>query len=96
LPIAEDERKKQGRDTLAAEAPGQDTPATPERAAAELYYRSIKQYHAGQLRDAREGLFEALKTGLLPDPMRETAHAYLEKIDVALQESPEPAPRLPQ
>lgn len=96
LPRAQDEEKKQEPDAVATEAPGLDAGATAERAAAELYYRSIKQYHAGKLRDAREGLFEALKTGLLPDPMRETAHAYLEKIDVALRESPEPAPRPPQ
>jgi predicted CXXCH cytochrome family protein len=88
--------KGPGQDALAAEAPGQDARATPERAAAELYYRSIRQYHAGRLREAREGFFQALKAGVLPDPMRETAHAYLEKIDEALKESPEPAPRLPQ
>ncbi len=96
LPGAGKDEKKQGPETLAPETQGQDALATPEQTAAELYYRSIKQYHAGRLREAREGFFEALKTGLLPDPMRETAHAYLEKIDTALKESPAPAPPLPQ
>jgi predicted CXXCH cytochrome family protein len=85
------------QDLLAMQGPGQDAPAAPaqdpqaraaqEKAAAELYYRSLKQYHAGQLPESREGFLEALHTGLLPDPMRETAQGYLQKIDEALQES---------
>lgn len=86
----------QGQDALTTEAAGRDLGATPERTAAELYYRSIKQYHAGKLREAREGFFEALKTGLLPAPMRDTARTYLEKIEEALTESPEPERQLPQ
>ncbi len=95
LPKAGEEAKTRGQDTLVTQVPGPDALATRETAAAELYYRSIRQFHAGQLREAREGFFEALKTGLLPGPMRETAHGYLEKIDEALKESPEPERRLP-
>jgi hypothetical protein len=61
---------------------------TPERAVAELYYRSLKQYHAGQLQEARDGFLEALRTGLLPDPMRQTATVCLENIQHVLQEPP--------
>ncbi len=89
LPMAGMEERKQGQEVLATEAQGQDALATPEQTAAELYYRSLQQYHAGRLREAREGFFEALKTGLLPDPMRDTAQTYLEKIEEALKESPE-------
>ncbi|OHB65417.1 MAG: hypothetical protein A2Y77_08810 [Planctomycetes bacterium RBG_13_62_9] len=72
----------------ATPAVAEDRRGDQERAAAELYYHSIKQYHAGQLRAAREGLLQALNSGLLPDPMRETVNAYLEKIDEALEEPP--------
>lgn len=95
-PVAENQTQEQGQEALATKAPEQEALVTPERAAAELYYRSIKQYHAGQLREARDGFFEALKAGLLPDPMRETAHAYLEKIDEVLKESSEPERQRPQ
>lgn len=74
----------------AAPAVAEDHRGEQERAAAELYYRSVKQYHAGQLREARDGLLEALKSGLLPDPMRETVNAYLERIDEILNEPQEP------
>jgi predicted CXXCH cytochrome family protein len=86
------------QDVLATQGPGQDAAAGSEQdpqaraaqeKAAALYYRSLKQYHAGQLPEAREGFLEALQTGLLPDPMRETAEGYLQKIDEALQESRE-------
>ncbi len=102
LPMAEMKEEKQGSEALVTETQGQDGEpkrdisrlgtqalATPEQTAAELYYRSIKQYHAGRLREAREGFFEALKTGLLPDPMRDTAQTYLEKIEEALKEPSE-------
>jgi predicted CXXCH cytochrome family protein len=61
-----------------------DRRGSRERAMAELYYRSIKQYHAGQLREARQGLLETRESGLLPDPMRETVDKYLEAIKEAL------------
>ena len=40
---------------------------------AELYYRSIKQYRAGQLAEAREGFRQVLGASSLPAPMKETA-----------------------
>jgi len=55
-----------------------------ERGMAELYYRSIKQYHAGQLVEAREGFHQVLSAGSLPGPMKETAQTYLEKIEGSL------------
>jgi len=83
------------REKPAAAPPvAEDRQEGQERAVAELYYRSIKQYHAGQLREAREGLLETLKTGLLPEPMRGTVSVYLERINEALQESQEPDRRL--
>ncbi len=48
---------------------------------AELYYRSIKQYRAGQLVEAREGLRQVLEAGSLPAPMKETAQNYLNQIE---------------
>ncbi len=57
-----------------------------ERAVAELYYRSIRLYHAGQLEQARMGFRELLADGLLLGPMRQTAEAYLDKIERALNE----------
>jgi predicted CXXCH cytochrome family protein len=59
-----------------------------EQRIAEIYYRSIQQYHAGQLVKAREGFLEVLKDGSLPKPMRETAQSYVEKIEPALRKSP--------
>lgn len=57
-----------------------------ERAVAELYYRSIRLYHAGQLEQARTGFHELLANGFLLGPMRQTAEAYLQKIEKALNE----------
>lgn len=81
--------QEQGEDALAAKTPQEDARAVRKREVAELYYRSIKQYHAGQLREAREGLLETLQSGLLPPPMQETVRLYLGNIDEALRESPE-------
>jgi predicted CXXCH cytochrome family protein len=57
-----------------------------ERAVAELYYRSIRLYHAGQLEQARAGFCELLANRFLLGPMRQTAEAYLEKIEQTLKE----------
>jgi len=40
-----------------------------KRGIAELYYRSMAFYHAGQFEKAREGLVKVLKSGLVPEPM---------------------------
>jgi len=54
------------------------------RKVAELYYRSIKQYRAGQLVEAREGFRQVLGAGPLPAPMKETAQDYLDQIEQAI------------
>jgi predicted CXXCH cytochrome family protein len=51
------------------------------RTMAELYYRSIKQYHAGQIAEAREGFRQVLADNSIPGPMKETARTYLERIE---------------
>ncbi len=48
---------------------------------AELYYRSIKLYHAGQGAEAREGFRRVLADSSIPRPMKETARSYLERIE---------------
>jgi len=56
-----------------------------EQRIAEIYYRSIRQYHAGQFGEAREGFLQVLKSGSLPKPLRDTAQSYVEKIEQALR-----------
>lgn len=51
------------------------------RKVAELYYRSIQQYRAGQLVEAREGFHQVLDAGSLPAPMKDTAESYLNQIE---------------
>jgi predicted CXXCH cytochrome family protein len=80
---------------VAAVAAAEDRAAEQEKTA-ELYYRSIKQYHAGQFREAWQGFSDALKTGGLPDPMQETAHAYIANIEKILAEQQEARRRLPK
>jgi YVTN family beta-propeller protein len=55
-----------------------------QREIAELYYRSIAFYRAGQLEKAREGLAKVLKSGLIPALMAKTVEGYLADIDNAL------------
>jgi predicted CXXCH cytochrome family protein len=64
------------------------------RNTAELYYRSIKQYHAGQIAEAREGFRQVLADSSLPRPMKETARTYLERIEGNLV-PPGPPTRMP-
>lgn len=61
-----------------------DQRSEQSRKVAELYYRSIKQYRAGQLVEAREGFRQVLGAGSLPAPMKETAKTYLDEIEQAL------------
>ena len=58
-----------------------------EQSIAEIYYRSIQQYHAGELVKAREGFLQVLKSVSLPQPLRDTVQSYVEKIDQALRKS---------
>lgn len=55
-----------------------------KREVAELYYRSMAFYHAGQLEKAREGLVEVLKSDLVPAPMMKTIRICLTDIDNTL------------
>ncbi len=61
-----------------------------ERTVAELYYRSIRQYHAGQLVEAREGFRQVLEAESLPGPVKETAQGYLDRIEGALVDPQQP------
>ncbi len=66
-----------------------------KREIAELYYRSIKFYRAGQLEKAREGFIRVLESGLVPAPMAKTIGSYLLDIDSILTKrakSPSPEP----
>ncbi len=63
------------------------------RNTAEIYYRSIKQYHAGQIAEAREGFRQVLADSSIPGPMKETARTYLERIEGNL--APPGQPRVP-
>ncbi|MCP4612008.1 MAG: hypothetical protein GY845_25180 [Planctomycetes bacterium] len=55
-----------------------------KRDVAELYYRSMAFYHAGQFEKAREGLMKVLKSGLVPEPMIVTIKGCLTNIDNTL------------
>ncbi|MCL5280210.1 MAG: cytochrome c3 family protein [Planctomycetes bacterium] len=72
---------------VAAEGPAGALRAVRERRSeqakdiAELYYRSIKLYHAGQVAEAREGFRQVLADHFIPGPMKETARTYLEQIE---------------
>jgi hypothetical protein len=52
-----------------------------KRDVAELYYRSMAFYHAGQFEKAREGLVKVLKSGLVPEPMIITIKSCLTNIE---------------
>jgi len=56
----------------------------PKMEIAELYYRSMGLYRAGQLEEAREGLVKVLNSGLIPPEMGKTIQKYLADIDNAL------------
>ena len=55
-----------------------------KREIAEIYYRSMSFYHAGQLEKAREGLVIVLNSGMVPAPMIITIKDYLTKIEKIL------------
>ena len=59
-----------------------------KRDVAELYYRSMAFYHAGQFEKAREGLVKVLKSGLVPEPMIKTIKDCLTNIDNTLNLKP--------
>ncbi|MFQ6034427.1 MAG: 6-bladed beta-propeller [Sedimentisphaerales bacterium] len=51
---------------------------------AEIYYRSMAFYRAGQLEKAREGFVEVLTSGLIPRAMAKTIEGYLMDINDTL------------
>ena len=55
-----------------------------KREIAELYYRSMAFYHAGQFEKARGGLVKVLESGLVPKPMIVTIKDSLTNIDNTL------------
>jgi len=59
-----------------------------KRDVAELYYRSMAFYHAGQFEKAREGLDKVLKSGLVPEPMIITIKGCLTNINNTLRHQP--------
>jgi len=61
-----------------------------KREVAELYYRSMAFYHAGQLEKAREGLVKVLKSGLVPEPMIITIKGCLTDIEKELSRRARP------
>lgn len=56
-----------------------------KREIAELYYRSMAFYHAGQFEKARSGLVKVLESGLAPEPMIITIKDSLTDIDNTLR-----------
>lgn len=68
-----------------------DQRSAQARNVAEQYYRSVKQYRAGQLVEARAGFRQVLSAGSLPEPMKETAQTYLDTIEETLTKQQEQA-----
>lgn len=54
-----------------------------KREIADVYYRSMAFYRAGQLEEARQGFVKVLESGLIPAAMAKTLQSYLEDIDNA-------------
>ncbi len=61
-----------------------------KREIAELYYRSMSLYHAGQFEKARGGLVKVLESNLVPEPMIITIKNSLMNIDNNLSRSARP------
>ena len=68
----------------------QDQSSERERATAERYYLSVKLYHAGDFGEARKGFLDVLQDVSIPEPMRETARGYLERIEASPVEKERP------
>jgi len=51
---------------------------------AQLYYQSIKHYHAGELEAARRGFVEVLNSDLVPDAISRAIQGYIDTIDAIL------------
>jgi sugar lactone lactonase YvrE len=55
-----------------------------QRKISDLYYKSLTLYKAGQLKEAREGFQEILKSGPLPENVVSTIQGYIADINSAL------------
>ena len=62
---------------------------------AELYRRSMTQYRAGELKQARAGFVEVLDSQLIPPQMEATLRGYIEDIDARLKGRPDVSPEDP-
>lgn len=60
---------------------------------AEIYRRSMTQYRAGELAQARAGFVEVLDSQLIPPQMEPTLRGYIQEIDAALQRRPDVPPQ---
>jgi hypothetical protein len=65
------------------------------QAIADLYYRSMALYRAGQLEQAREGFIEVIESRLIPPAMEETLRGYLREINAQLRQRPAVSPQGP-
>jgi len=54
------------------------------RETADVYYRSMALYRAGELAEARAGFVQVVDSGLIPPPMEETVRGYIRDIDARL------------
>ena len=79
-PVTEEKLKE----PPAAPEKSNDQPSKLKKEIAELYYRSMELYRAGQLIRAREGFVKVLKSGLAPAPIAKTIRGYLVDIDNTL------------
>ncbi len=79
----EDPSRDVGESAAAALKAIRDQRSEQARKVAELYYRSLQQYRAGQLVEAREGFRQVLGASSLPAPIKETAQQYLDQIEQA-------------
>ena len=51
---------------------------------AQLYYQSIKLYHAGKLQAARQGFIQVYESDVVPDVIQKAIEGYVDTIDALL------------
>jgi predicted CXXCH cytochrome family protein len=76
-------KRKQGQ-TAAKSGNSKNQSDRQIKETADLYYRSMAFYRAGQLSRAREGFAMLLRSGLIPESMAKTIRGYLSDIDNSL------------
>ncbi len=85
-PVTEEKLKE----PPAAPEKSNNQPSKRKKEIAELYYRSIGFYQAGQLEKAREGFVKVLKSGLAPATIAKTIRGYVVDIDNTLARTAKP------